>query len=401
MKTIALIDDNWGGHHPTYFKYFTKTLLDLNYQVLTFCPCPEDVSEWFKHDYLSIRTNLNTFKINSPQPGYFRVPRFNQLFFVLHRWQLAAKAIHFSFLTTGILPDLVFFTWLDSYLSPYLTHYLIDCFFPYYWSGLCFQPHTFYIKPKKFSLARYRPFNNQAILRSPRCKAFGILDERECAKLHTILPNKDIIPFPDFTEETLPSRETELVRKLRYEAHGRKVIGLLGSMEKRKGLLTLLNIAQIVKEKDWFFVFVGRLAISTFTGKQLEYIKSIIKSNPKNCFFHFERIPEESEFNAVINECDLLFAAYENFKHSSNLLTKSAIFKKPIIVSKGFCMAKRVESFSLGTTVLEGDVNAMIEAIHSLLCQKETSFYGYENYKNRHSIRKLKDAFEFIVGQYG
>ena len=56
-----------------------------------------------------------------------------------------------------------------------------------------------------------------------------------------------------------------------------------------------------------------------------------------------EKIPDESCFNALIAESDLIFAAYKQFTGSSNLLTKAAAFRKPVIVSRGLCMGRRVE----------------------------------------------------------
>ncbi|MCS3171609.1 hypothetical protein NXW76_06820 [Bacteroides thetaiotaomicron] len=69
-----------------------------------------------------------------------------------------------------------------------------------------------------------------------------------------------------------------------------------------------------------------------------------------------EKIPDESCFNALIAESDLIFAAYKQFTGSSNLLTKVAAFRKPVIVSRGLCMGRRVEQYGTGQTT--GEDNA-------------------------------------------
>jgi hypothetical protein len=43
-RTIALIDWNWMGHHPTYFTEFAAALAEIGSDVLPFCPAPEDFS---------------------------------------------------------------------------------------------------------------------------------------------------------------------------------------------------------------------------------------------------------------------------------------------------------------------------------------------------------------------
>ena len=46
IKTVALVDSLWMGHHPMYFKVFVSALADLGIRVLPFCPVPEDELDW-------------------------------------------------------------------------------------------------------------------------------------------------------------------------------------------------------------------------------------------------------------------------------------------------------------------------------------------------------------------
>ena len=59
----------------------------------------------------------------------------------------------------------------------------------------------------------------------------------------------------------------------------------------------------------------------------------------------------ECELNDVISQCDLLFAAYEDFPNSSNILSKAARFRKPVIVRDGYLMAERVREFRMGEVI--------------------------------------------------
>ena len=96
--TIALIDDNWAGHHPTYFKHLAKTFLELDCKVVAFCPNPDEVSEWVFNACPNLFKKTYCFK---NQPSFTKLfpqfLRFQKSLTVLRRWQLATKAIQFQF----------------------------------------------------------------------------------------------------------------------------------------------------------------------------------------------------------------------------------------------------------------------------------------------------------------
>lgn len=149
------------------------------------------------------------------------------------------------------------------------------------------------------------------------------------------------------------------------------------------------------------FVFAGQLGESSFLPQELMKIQNIAKSAPHNCFFHFERIPDGPQFNSLVYVCDILFAVYNNFPSSSNILTKAAIFKKPVVVSTNFCMGKRVREFSLGLAINEGDTLQCVKALHQLGYPKldivEQTERDFDGYKRLHSIEQLYAVFSTIV----
>jgi hypothetical protein len=49
----------------------------------------------------------------------------------------------------------------------------------------------------------------------------------------------------------------------------------------------------------------------------------------------------------------MIFAVYKDFPHSSNLLSKAAFFKKPIMVSSKYYMGSEVDEYQLGFSVSE------------------------------------------------
>jgi hypothetical protein len=397
LKTIALVDTLWGGHHPTYLKFFAKTLLELGHEVIVLCPAPEEVNQWLISFYPELTNRLHCFELNEPRLPYFPVRRWQLRKMAIARWQQVAKIMEKIATKLVKIPDLTFFAWLDSYLALYLTAATIDQIFPYPWSGLYFQPPL--RKTLKYQQLRQGILDPLAVLKSKQCLGVAVLDEGIADKLQQKL-NKPVVIFPDFTDESPPDMSFEIAQKIRAKAAGRKIIGLLGSLDRRKGTLTLLEVSRQVSDR-WFFVFAGKLAESAFTAAELAKIGEIVKANPGNCFFHLTRIPTEAQFNAITQICDVLYAAYENFFPSVNVLTKAAIFEKPVIASKNYCMGERVEKFNLGYGIEGGSVSqcvSILERFHEELSTGNLSIQpDFEGYRHLHSIEQLSSAFQKIL----
>ena len=400
MKTIALIDTHQGGHHLTYLRFFTKSLLELGYRVMTFCPEPTEVSKWITRNCAKQAHLLYAFKAQEPKPIQLPIiGRLPQPLTVLIRWRYAAATIQNASSKVGNSPDLVFFTWIDNYLSHYLTHHIVDQIFPYNWSGLYVHPSHLRFKRRLLPIRR-DPLSHSAILQSSRCRAVAVLNEDIVEELQDKIKSP-VITFPDVADESPPDLNFPIAKQVREKAGVRKVIGLLGSLNKRKGFLTLLEVAQKAMGEDWFFVFAGPLSKHDFSHQELTRIQTIVQSNPSNCLFHFESIPDGAPFNALVNECDILFAAYENFPYSSNILTKAAVFKKPVVVSDTFCIGTRVRKFKLGLSIPEGDISKCIETLRCLCNQSELNAYpfqpDFESYHRLHSNEKLCAVFQAIL----
>jgi hypothetical protein len=396
MKTIALVDTLWGGHHPTYLKFFAKTLLELGHEVISLCPEPEEMNLWIASHCPELASNFHSFELHEPSPSQFSGRQLQARAMAVARWQRVAQSIQGISSKLGKAPDITFFAWLDTYLG--LIPAITDTIFPYPWSGLYFQPGYLRIPPK-LRWMRHGILNPLSVLKSSHCPVVAVLDEGIADKLQQKL-NKPVVTFPDITDESAPDINFEIAQKIRAKAAGRKIVGLLGSLDKRKGTLTLLEVSQQVSGR-WFFVFAGRLAEPAFTAAELAKIGEIVKANPDNCFFYWNSIPDGSGFNAVVQVCDVLYAAYENFPYSSNILTKGAIFQKPVIASKNYCMGERVEQFSLGYGIEEGSVSqcvSILERFHEELSTGSLSIQpDFEGYRHRHSIEQLRAAFQKIL----
>ncbi len=398
MKTIAFVDLFWEGHHATYLKLYSKIALELGYRVLVFCLEKNEMEKW-GHDNLSTRSEyFYVYKIKNKypllHPGYVSSKFFSSMLKILGRWINISNLLK----KNRYCPDLTFFCWMDSYLiNVFSINLILDRIFPYKWSGLYFQPMDMLIPKKKYLQNIF--FNRNSIFKSRYCAGVGILIENIKNKLQLNIKRKPVIVFPDIVD-VKNSDDYYLIKEIKKKAKKRKIIGLLGSLGKWKGMLSLLEVARISKERNWFFIFVGQLEKESFTKEELYYLYNCKKSF-ENIFFHFERIPNESEFNSSIKICDALFAVYENFRFSSNILTKSAFFKIPVIVSKNYCMGERVRKYNLGKVVEESSPLECYNALNEIFVlnnlKDNSNKFKFEEYKEHHSIEKQKSIFTRLM----
>lgn len=424
MKTIALVDTDWLGHHATFFKNYTRALLELGYRVLAFCPDPEDLHQWATShigDRLGKDSNrLCIYKLVRPIENNFRLRLSYKLLRELDKkliklgidsyfkdilsletmqyWRDVSVALDKAVLEIGKKPDLVFFAMLDYYLSKWISPSQISKVFPYQWSGLYFNPtHLRVTKSQQGKdTDSWQPDN---LLNSSLCQSVALLDEGVAGKLSQRIAKKPIVVFPDITNEAEPDWEYDRVKELKEKAKGRKIIGLFGSLDIRKGILTMLLAAEQLKNKEFFFILAGKLWLSTFSFENQKRIKELINSSPSNCLFYLDEfIPDGEKMNGLLSACDILMLAYDNFPHSSNMLTKAAVLKKQVIVSKGYCMAERTNKYRLGLTIPEGDVSELVKAIEYMSQGEggklDSDFVGL---RKEHSYERLLEAFEEII----
>jgi glycosyltransferase involved in cell wall biosynthesis len=394
QKHIVVVDGLWVGHHPTYVKTFVKLLLDAGYRVSVLCPAQEEVSSWAK---LTLSVDVCRFKahqFSEREPYLFRyMPRkIRHALLPLARWSQVSRSLKTLCSLSG-KPDLVFFAWLDNYVGRYLPVVLIDWQFPFLWSGLYFHPNHLRIlgtngKPKEGRFALPERF----LARSKWASSVAVLDAGILKALRGRLHGKQAVVLPDFTDELPPSEHYHLAEEIRSKARGRKIIGLLGALARRKGLLTLIRIVRQSVERDWYFVFAGGLLEQTFSKDELTEVNSFFSMQREECLFHLDMIPDDAQFNAVINVCDVIFAMYENFPHSSNLITKSAIYGKRVLVSTGGYMEEVVRDYELGESVPAGDIQAALGALRRLTDWDRSvgTLSGMQEYAKKQSLKNLQ-----------
>lgn len=388
-RTVVLVEYLMSGHHAGWLVQFARSLLGAGCKVHCLCPDPAWVA--------------GQISAHSPESAsMFRVGKLDQAVFqFLHpkqlrssaeaffRWRAAARAIQES----GCNPDLVFFSMFDSLLGVGLTPALVDTLFPFPWMGLYFHPRY----ERADSGAARPPFRRSDFsLHARNCRGVAILDEGIEDAMRRYVKPKPVFVLPDFI---IPSERLPVagwISEIRKRAGDRTVVVAAGSLEKRKGISTLLRLARRQDASEFYFVFAGKLAACTFDADDLRMWKEAASGPMGNIYQHPGKIESDSEFDQLIAAGDIVYAAYHNFRHSSNLVAKAAHFQKPIVVSRGFCMEERVRRYSLGAVVQQDDENESLDALRTLREELRNGTHrrereaGCARYTQEHSIERFE-----------
>jgi hypothetical protein len=380
---IVLLESNWSGHHPTYFKEFVAVLLESGSVVRAICPRPDEVLEAMR--LRGVPTGgLTVQRWNPPSvrvwPRRFagQVQLLCANLWMIHQLKRIERE-------SGEAINLVFFACLsDGFLRGFPRA------FRWPWAGLYLHVRAFRMPGVPLPYTTYVP-DLRRFFRSPGLRGLGVLDEGALEYLKGVSGCQNVEVFPDLTDESLPRCEG-VAASLRDFAEGRPIVGLAGYLQPTKGIVTLARVADQVCDGDLVFAFVGEMMQGVYTEEE-ERLFARVFTLP-HVFTSFIRIPDGPLFNGVLEQFDVIFAAYQNFPHSSNILTKAAFLRKPVVVSDGYLMAERVRRFALGEIVQEGDSEGVAMAIQRLLRVDsiESERLMMTSYLEHHSLQCLRAA---------
>lgn len=383
-KIIALVDPISGGHHEMYLRLYSETLRKLGYTVWIFTCHP---------DAFKLMTSISIYRLwNNPsvRSNLPVITFFTEFFRTLGYWRDVRTTLQRAEKSVGRKPKLVFFTWLDSQLHPLIPSWFIDLIFPYTWSGLYFHPRHLRIPLTGWKSHIIDP---DSVLRARHCSSVAVLDEGIAGKLSQEL-HKHVFSFPDVTDVTLPKTMPKIVKEIKEKAGKREIIGIFGSIERRKCVINFINLAKSIYGKKYYFLFTGPIHQYTFTKKEEEMIKKFVILPLKNCYIVPYRIPSEEVLNSMINNVSIVSALYRDFPHSSNLLTKAAVFNKPVIGIEQGCIGERINKFSLGATTTSFSTKSILQAL--IDCRK---FEGNSSFGEIHSVRNLISTFQKLLSR--
>lgn len=408
IPTVALIDTRWGGHHLTYLCEFTASLLRLGARVHLICYDPARIVESLPPELASAAAERVVCQVFVHRnQGVIHRKRDHDPLSTLARWRATGRAVRRIEARSGYRTDLVFFPYLDSYLRfapfPSLPKWLLGR--P--WSGLYLR--NGHLDAEQFPNTPWwkRAAKGDSLMKAPDCRAIYVLDERFNEELSSAVGHP-VFAFPDMTDETPPDGSSEFATEIQQRARGRKIIGLI-SIEKRKGLLTLLKTAQLAKEsgKPWFFVATGPFAHETFSAEELSFCEEMARQaadgRMDNLYLDLSgaRFQDGKPYNALFTSFDIIWAAYEDFEGSSNALTKAAAFRIPLVATQGQCIGGRVERYQMGRTMSQGNATEAVDAIAGifagLTADGKPLYPAFGEYHHLHSRSRLDDIFRSLL----
>jgi glycosyltransferase involved in cell wall biosynthesis len=276
--------------------------------------------------------------------------------------------------------------------------------FGYPWSGLYLHARSFRIPHRPMPYTGVMPCPEK-IFNSGLLRGVAVLDDKAIEPMSVITKGKPVILFPDFTDVGLPSAGdggSGLANKLKRFANGRPVVSLVGHLQWTKGIEEYTAAARHAAMRDVFFFLGGEVNWCEISESRRLDMQKVWES-AGNIYAHLQYISTDAEMNAVVEASDVVYAAYRDFPNSSNILTKAAIFEKPVIVSDGYAMAERVRSYRLGEVVAEGDVAQIVGAMQRMLgagyADDLRQRARWADYRADHSQSRLPDCFRRLLGQ--
>jgi glycosyltransferase involved in cell wall biosynthesis len=390
-RVVAIAEQMWVGHYETQMKLFVQILLKRGCRVLVLCPRPETMDCWLDEVLPEYRDKFYA--------SFFPPEKDKSSLRKILLWRSLRNHIRSAEMNTGWSVDIVLLPWLDGlfpdkrWQSPFVRYFMT---FP--WVGLYFLPSIFRRDVPIPWRSRKRKIMRQCgLFKSKNCFGVGILDEGSYDGLSQRIGEKPVILVPDVTDEQLPVSAGNSVLKIRQKAGGRPIIGLIGVLSPRKGVLNFLRLVASLDPEQCYFLMAGQLMAEGYLPAEQEELKRLLDlGKNENCTFILEYIADAAMVNSLVNVSDILYLAYEKFYHSSGLLTKAAVFKKPVIASKEYCMGKKVEEYKLGITVTEGNLVEISEAVKYLIdADKRKTLVEnaeFDLYHDLNNLPKLEEA---------
>jgi hypothetical protein len=407
--TIALVEWHWMGHHPSYAVRFAHALAEAGMDVVPFCANPADF-----HKRLGSREASggdHAGRIHSPHqiqraPSRIKRPR---------RLQPVSQAInHFGILGKQLRQwcrehegriDQVFFCCI--YDGDFAHFRYAERFFRFPWAGLYFNSR-FFRMPGTLIPYQARLSCPEQFFGLPSCTGVAVVDPKAVPAIRErIGSEKKVVLFPDFTDIRLDSESTgqpgSLARKIRSFGQGKPVISLVGHLQRTKGLHSFTKAACDSSLEAITFFLGGEINWQEISEDDKRWFLQTWESRP-NIYCHLQRLSSEVVLNQVIAESDIIYAAYNDFPNSSNILTKAALLKRPVVVSDGHLMAELVREFQLGEVVQDDDHTNVCQTLLTMLqpdyLEQLSTRARWQDYHNLQSAARLPEAFQQLFGNH-
>lgn len=396
MKKIILVDlSTLNGHHEIYFRKITSILENHGYVVYATSVDNTRLRRIFRESEfqdsyvvdwavnLSDKILIKCFKILDKLLLLFlpnfpaRLTSLTNLIIVRRLWTQIGK------------DATVFLVHADSIL-PLVPLALTRRFMPFRWVGLQIQP-SYQANVALGRSASRRLFYAEQAFSLPSCKAILVLHPSYQRFYRFRFKKTPFIFLPELTETPLAKNSTiaETVAKL---AAGRKIVSIIGSLMPKRNLLLFLKAVSRLNPKSFFAVVIGLLDFKQYSIEEFNEIKNLAKQLSKSAYICLDiYIPSEDEFNLLLQTSDLIFLNYKSHPYSSNILIKSVVLRKPVIVGKGYLMEKILKQYNW-QAVSGDDPDTLAQIILKTLQNFQVDEAAYAEFITQYSEERFSQA---------
>lgn len=377
--------------------------LERGWQVYHLTDKPDAAAKYFSESGLPGHKKIRHLGMVEVQPKKPTRCMDSQLCRVQAHWEGVRLALEGLFAELGRKVG-IFHTWVDLYSHGYLSQRVIERSLPAPWCGLYVHPAELRIQ-KTWKRRAYE--NAMDLLKTgrmfpSRLNAFNVRNASKIYFLDEAMPEKAKLlgkvrrgAFPEWGEkgcEEIPELSSFSPKS------GQKIICLCGFLEKRKGLLTLLQAVPQLGEA-WFFLFAGPIGYNSIAEDKRGDLMKLEQNPPRNVLF-INRKLSNGEVNKVVSISDIVYLAYEDFFHSSNIQIKAAHYKKPMIAGPRHLIAERTRRFGMGWCLPEIST-AAVESLLGKIGPKEIDEVidnaKFQDFLSEHSPEILEKKLEEIA----
>lgn len=374
MKTrplIAVYSQVASGHVPAYHRLYREQFAAAGCDVLDLPPVPVTWSA-------GLTGQLD------------RWPRWRGR----RAWRRAAARVRIAERAAGRAVDGAFLVYLDlGFLEAAIGAPEVDAWFPHPWAGVVNAP----LAVRQAS----RPFaGGERVLAATQCRAVVVTDGEFVPACRAAWPGRDVLTMPEVADLSAPSRPAGL-RELADFARGRRLVGSVGVFGAKKNIPALLALARQAEAAlpDVAFFIAGDFSPRSCPGPERRALQRALRDFPRNVAVFPEPIADGPDFNAWVSACDVVWLAYRDVAFKSNVLTKAAHFRKPVLVSPGRVMAAHVVGHRLGEVVDPDDTAGTLSALRRLLDSDEEA-RDFAGFAARNAASALEATVDALVQKF-
>jgi hypothetical protein len=379
-RKVVLVDVYDEGHHRSFVNLYARVLAESGLEVVAVCPFPlEDIPLHLQPRVTHILLSHDLIADN----GHSILRSINVLCYIARIIRQIDRI------------QLILFMDKPSYMK-ILPGRVIDLFFSFPWAVLDIHPSLEEGDNGLLRRVKVKLFGRKSIsekyFSSGYLKFVAFLSETAPETYKRYYPHHVFAWLPDASPERTLSKEGRIAAAIRRASHGRKIVTIAGALERRKGLYQMMYLALNADTSRFFFAFCGKPYWDTFEDYG-RLFKEFYASSPENCYFHLEFISDlgdENEFDSILHCSDIIFSAMQGYEHSSNVVTKAARMRKPVIVTgKGVC-GLRAMKYRLGAVIPENDVFCALQALERLAEANHKA--AWDEYARDFSVLRLRQA---------